>query len=387
MKNTLLALAIIILAGNVNIGIAQNWDQVVKVVAADRAFNDRFGYAVSISGDYAIVGAYFEDHNATGGQFLENAGAAYILKNNSGIWSVVQKIVASDRASDDEFGSAVSISGDYAIVGAPRKAITVGFEVNSYAGAAYVFKNTAGTWTQVNRVVASDREAGDEFGHSVAISENYAIVGAPYENDYVNGLSSQSNKGSAYIYKRGETYWTDEQKIVGSSVGPDDIFGWSVGISEDYAIIGTPREGLIASGGGILTNAGSAYIFRKFTNGTWTEMQRINAVDKGAGDEFGTSVAISGDNVIVGAMYEDHNATGGANLTSAGSAYIFERDVATWTQAEKIVASDRAASDLFGVSVSISGDYAIVGAYNEDNDQAGGNTLNNSGSAYIFKTP
>ena len=384
MKNTLLALAIIILAGKVNIGIAQNWDQVVKAVAADRALNDRFGYAVSISGDYAIVGAYLEDHNATGGQFLDNAGAAYILRNNSGTWTVVQKIVAADRAADDEFGTSVAISGDYAIVGAPRKTATVGFELNSAAGAVYIFKNTDGIWSQLQKIVASDRETFDEFGYSVAISENYVIVGAPYEDEYVNGLSSSSNKGSAYIYKKGETVWMDEQKIVGNSVSDGDNFGWSVGISEDYAIIGSPREG-VSSNGGILIEAGSAYIFRKFSSGTWTQMQRINAVDKGAGDEFGTSVAISGDYVIVGAMYEDHNATGGANLTSAGSAYIFERDVATWAQAEKIVASDRAASDLFGVSVSISGDYAIVGAYNEDHDQAGGNTLNNSGSAYIFK--
>ena len=381
-----LAFAFIVLSGNVASLFAQNWDQVVKAVASDRATNDRFGYSVSISGDYAIVGAYYEDNNATGGQFLENAGAAYILRNNSGTWTVVQKIVAADRAADDEFGTSVAISGDFAIVGAPKKTATVGFELNSAAGAAYIFKNTAGTWSQLQKIVASDRETGDEFGYSVAISENYVIIGAPYEDEYVNGLSPASNKGSAYIYTKGETVWMDGQKIVGNSVGNGDNFGWSVGISDDYAVIGTPRESQIASGGGgILTDAGSTYIFRKFSSGSWTEMQRINASDKGAGDEFGTSVSISGDYVIVGAPLEDHNATGGANLNSAGSAYIFEREVGTWTQMNKIVASDRAASDMFGVSVSISGDYAIIGAYNEDHDQTGGNTLNNSGSAYIFK--
>ena len=380
------ALALFILTGFSNSLFAQNWDEVVKAVATDRAASDLFGYSVAISGDYAIVGANQEDHNATGGQFLDNAGAAYILKNNSGTWTVIQKIVAADRAADDEFGTSVAISGDYAIVGAPRKTATVGFELNSAAGAAYVFKNTDGTWSQLQKIQASDRETGDEFGYSVAISENHVIIGAPYEDEYVNGLSPASNKGSAYIYTKGETVWMDGQKIVGNSVSNGDNFGWSVGISDDYAVIGTPRESQIASGGGgILTDAGSAYIFRKLSSGTWTQMESINASDKGAGDEFGTSVAISGDYVIVGAMFEDHNATGGANLSNAGSAYIFERNGGTWTQMDKIVASDRAASDNFGVSVSISGAYAIVGAYNEDEDPTGGNTLNNSGSAYIFK--
>ena len=354
-------------------------------MATDRAASDWFGYSVSISGDYAIVGANQEDHNATGGQFLDNAGAAYILRNNSGTWTVVQKIVAADRAADDEFGTSVAISGDYAIVGAPRKTATVGFELNSAAGAVYIFKNTDGTWSQLQKLMASDRETFDEFGYSVAISENYVIVGAPYEDEYVNGLPSSSNKGSAYIYKKGATVWMDEQKIVGNSVSNGDNFGWSVGISEDYAIIGSPRETLFASGGATLTEAGSAYIFRKFSSGTWTEMQMINASDKGAGDEFGTSVAISGDYVIVGAVFEDHNATGSASLSDAGSAYIFGRNGGTWSQMNKIVASDRAAGDNFGVSVSISGEYALVGAYNEDEDPAGGNTLSNSGSAYIFR--
>lgn len=387
MKSTkwLVALVLLVLPAISNSLLAQSWDEVVKVVAPDRALVDLFGYSVSISGDYAIVGAKQEDHNATGGQYLENAGAAYILKNESGAWTVVQKIVANDRAADDEFGTSVAIYGDYAIVGAPRKTATVGFELNSNAGAAYIFKNTDGQWSQLQKIQASDRETGDEFGYAVAISENYVIIGAPYEDEYVNGVSSASNKGSAYIYKKTETLWTDEQKIVGGSVGDGDNFGWSVGINEDYAIIGTPRDSQIASGGGILTDAGSAYIFRKFSSGTWTQMQSIGASDEGASDEFGTAVAISGNYVIVGAMFEDHNATGGANLSNAGSAYIFELSDGEWSQMDKLVASDRQEMDNFGVSVSISGDYAIVGAYNEDEDPAGGNTQNNSGSAYIFK--
>lgn len=382
---SIIALAIILLSSNANILMAQNWNEVVKAVASDRGANDLFGYSVSISGDYAIVGAKQEDHNATGGQFLDKAGAAYILKKNSDTWTVVQKIVAADRAANDEFGFSVAISGDYAIVGAPRKTIKVGFDMESYAGAAYIFRNTSGTWKMLRKVVAEEPKFGDEFGYSVAISEDYAIIGAPYDDVPVSGGVPQSNQGSAQIYKRDSATWSFEQTITGGYAGDGDHFGWSVGISGNFAIVGEPLDGTTSPVN--YGKAGAAYIFVRGSLGTWKQTEILNASDKTAGDEFGNSVAISGDYAIVGAMLEDHNATGGSTLNSAGSAYIFKRNPndGSWKQSKKIVASDREASDFFGVSVSISGDYAIVGAYNEDQDKVGGNTLSDAGSAYIFK--
>ncbi len=373
-EKTLRVLALFVLSTIANSLFAQNWDEVVKAVATDRAANDLYGYSVSISGDYAIVGAKQEDHNAAGGQFLENAGAAYILKNNSGTWTVVQKLVASDRATDDEFGSSVAISGDYAIVGAPRKTIKVGFDLESYAGAAYIFKNTFGTWSQLSKLVSKEPNFADEFGYSVAISEDYAIVGAPYDD-----------VPSAQIYKRDSTKWFFEQTITSGVTGNGDRFGWSVGVSGNFVIVGEPFDGSTAPVN--YAKSGSAYIFFRGSSGTWKQSAQLNASDMAAGDEFGNSVAISGDYAIIGAMLEDHNSTGGASLNSAGSAYIFKRNAndGSWKQSKKIVASDREAGDKFGVSVSIFEDYAIVGAYNEDQDKGGGNTLADAGSAYIFK--
>jgi hypothetical protein len=329
---------------------------------------------VSISGDYAIVGAYMEDHDLTGGKFLDKAGAAYILKNNSGTWTLVQKLVATDRAEDDQFGYSVAISGDYAIVGAPRKTVKVGFDLESYAGAAYIFKNTSGTWSQLSKLVSKEPNFADEFGYSVAISEDYAIVGAPYDD-----------VPSAQIYKRDSTKWFFEQTITSGVTGNGDRFGWSVGVSGNFVIVGEPFDGSTAPVN--YAKSGSAYIFFRGSSGTWKQSAQLNASDKAAGDEFGNSVAISGDYAIIGAMLEDQNASGGASLNSAGSAYIFKRNAndGSWKQSKKIVASDREASDMFGVSVSISGDFAIVGAYNEDQDKAGANTLTDAGSAYIFK--
>ena len=283
---------------------AQTWDEALKAVASDRAAGDRFGYSVSISGNYAIVGAYGEDEDTSGGNNANAAGSAYIFeRNGSGNWTQAQKIVASDRAADDLFGYSVSISGDY------------------------------------------------------------AIVGAYQEDQDASGSSFASAAGSAYIFERGGSgNWTQKQKIVASDRAFDDNFGYFVSISGSYAIVGAYGEDQAASGGSTLISAGSAYIFERGGSGNWTQKQKIVASDRAASDYFGYFVSISGDYAIVRARFEDEDASGGNNISNSGSAYIFERDGSgNWTQAQKITASDRAAFDLFGTSVSISGSYAIVG--------------------------
>jgi hypothetical protein len=365
--------------------IAGTWTQVQKIVASDRAAYDLFGSSVAISGDYAIIGADGEDEDATGGNTLNLAGSAYIFKNTAGTWSQVQKIVASDRASNDKFSSSVSISGDYAIVGAVNEdQDATGGNTLSNAGSAYIFRNMAGTWSQVQKIVASDRGAADYFGQSVAVSGDYAIVGANFEDNDVTGGNVLSNAGSAYIFKNTLGTWSQVQKIVASDRDIMDRFGFVVAISGDYAIVGTPFESHDATGGNTFNSAGSAYIFKN-TLGTWSQVQKIVALDRWINDQFGAYVAISGDYAIVGAAAEDENATGGDTLIGAGSAYIYKNNAGSWSQVQKIVASDRAAGDGFGSSVGISGDYAIVGAHYEDHDATGGNSLSNAGSAYVFK--
>jgi hypothetical protein len=381
----LMVLVLFVLGSNTNCVFAQNWNEIIKTVASDRGAFDYFGYSVAISGDYAIVGAPREDHDATGGDSLSDAGSAYIFKNIAGIWTEVQKIVASDRGANDRFGSSVAISGDYAIVGATLEDHDeTGGDSLSDAGSAYIFKNNAGTWSQVQKIVASDRGAGDQFGVSVAISGDYVLVGALYEDEDTTGGNTLNIAGSAYIFKNNAGIWSQVQKIVASDRGAGDQFGFSVAISGDYAIVGAFDENEDTTGGNTLSGAGSAYIFKN-NSGTWTQMQKIVASDRGSGDQFGWSVAISGDYAIVGANLEDHNETGGSTLNNAGSAYIFKNNAGIWSQVQKIVASDRGAGDEFGRSVAISGDYAIVGAWLEDHDATGGNTLNDAGSAYIFK--
>ena len=267
----------------------------------------------------------------------------------------VAKLKASDGALYDEFGNSVSISGDYAIVGAYKDDDNV-----TNSGSAYIFERNGSSWTEVAKLKASDGAGFKLFGKSVSISGNYAIVGS---NDNDNAF----NSGSAYIFERNGDSWTEVAKLKASDGASQDEFGNSVSISGDYVIVGAYYD----DDNGI--DSGSAYIFER-NGSSWTEVAKLKASDGAAGDTFGNSVSISGDYVIVGAYYDDD---GGE---SSGSAYIFERNSSNWAEVSKLNASEGLSGDQFGNSVSISGDYAIVGAYRDDDDSG-----EDSGSAYIFE--
>jgi len=381
----IMAVALFLVGTSTNVLFAQNWDQLIKTTASDRGSGDFFGFSVAISGEYAIVGAYRADEDVTGNNYLSNAGAVYIFKNVAGTWTETQKIVASDRGADDKFGYSVSISGDYAIVGAfEEDEDAVGGNTVDRAGAAYIFRIVGGVWSEIQKIVASDRSAYDEFGYSVAISGDYAIVGAYREDEDAAGGNTLSDPGSVYIYVNNSGTWSEAQKITASDRADYDSFGKSVAIAGDYAIVGNMYDDEDELGGNTILGSGSAYILKN-NAGTWSEVQKIVASDRGAGDVFGSSVAISGDHAIVGAYGDKDDATGGNSLSYAGSAYIFENSTGVWLETQKIVPSEREADDEFGISVAISGDYAIVGAYQEDEDTAGGNTISDAGSAYVFK--
>jgi len=337
-----------------------NASQQAQLQASDAALNDYFGYSVSSSsdGNRIIVGAYLED--VGGGE----SGAAYIFTRSGTTWSEEQKIYATDRAGSDYFGWSVDISADgtYAIVGA-RLEDAGGTD----AGAAYIFSRSGTTWTQEAKIIASNAGASDYFGYAVSIDSdgNTAIVGAPNED------TGGGDAGSAYIFTRSGTTWSQEAKIVASDDQASDKFGEDVSISNDgnTAVVGAPNEDTTAS------NAGSVYVFTR-SGSTWSQEAKIQASDAQGSDFFGKYVRVSGDgdNIISGAYLEDEAADG------AGAAYIFTRSGTTWSQEAKLTASDGASFDYFGVSVGISsdGDTAIVGAAYEDT------VPNDSGAAYVF---
>jgi hypothetical protein len=324
----------------------------VKLTAPDGNENDWFGYSVSISGDVAIVGAVLEDAKGN------NAGAAYIFKRGDSGWVQKQKLTATDGAKDDQFGWSVSISGDVAIVGAWGKD-GGSKDPKTNAGAAYIFERDGSKWVQKEKVVADDGQANDYFGISVSISRDVAIVGAWGEDG--GSKDPKTNAGAAYIFRKGNSGWVQEEKLMASDKEAGDRFGHSVSISGGLAIVGAYLEGTK----GIYT--GAAYIFRKESSSSgWVEEKKLTASDGKKGDRFGYSVSVSGNFAIVGAPIK-------------GVAYIFRKESSDWVKKEKLMASDGSGKDYFGQSVSISANVAIVGApFNDEKESR-------AGAAYLFK--
>ena len=295
-----------------------------------------FGISVSIDGDYALVGAMADNGNA------QNSGATYIFKRDGTTWPQQSKLYATDGASQDEFGFSVSICGDYAIIGAPKDD-----DNGDCSGSAYVFIRSGTSWTQQAKLLPLDGTSEDFFGWSVSIKGDYAIVGAI--NDSENGYLA----GAAYIFKRNGTTWSQQDKLLGNSW---NYFGYSVSIDGDYALIG-----------GMWGN--KAYIFkREGTN--WIEQQELTAST--STNDFGSSVSLDGDQAIIGAPGDSEYGN------QSGAAFIFKRSGSTWIELVKLLPSEGAIQDSFGYSVSIDSDYTIIGVV-EDDDNG-----DNSGSAYVF---
>ena len=373
-------------------GNAQNFQQVYKGIADMQAASDEFGTSVSISGDYAVVGAPNEDEDASGGNFVPNAGAAYIYKRDGGgNWNLHQKIVSPVRTTTDQFGGSVSIDGDYIIVGAVLADSDPGTNTNSNEGAAYVFERntTSGLWEYKSTLVAPVRANADAFGIVVTItSTGYAFVGASSEDEDQNDANFADGAGSAYFFERNgtTTNWDFKQKIVASDRTTFETFGSSLGVSGNFLVIGAKAEDVSAVG----DNFGAAYVYQYNTGtGLWDEFAKLVAptADRSSGDSFGVSVAIHGNWIVAGANFDDEKddtGTDGTPLDNAGAAYIFKFDGTNWVYKKKIVAPNRLGADNFGNNVAISDNNMVITAQAEDEDADENNTINNTGSAYVF---
>jgi len=313
-------------------------EQLLQLIAPDGEFGDNFGSSVGISGTTAIVGAYFDD-NAT--------GSAYVFDVTSGL--MLNKVIASDRAQGDFFGASVGISGTTAIVGA-----YFDDDAGMDSGSAYLFDTTTGE--QLFKLTASDGAAGDRFGNAVAISGTIAIVGA--QSAFHAGVQS----GVAYLF---DTTTGQQLFKLTTPFGINgDLFGFSVAISGNIAIVGSIFDHSVGF------HSGLAFLFDVTTG---EQLFTLAPGDASAQDRFGYSVGISGTRAIVGALFGESD-----SQIDTGSAYVF--DTTTGKQILRLTSSDAASIDEFGVSVAISGEKAIVGAVGDDD--AG----NLSGSAYLFTT-
>ncbi len=287
-------------------------------------------------------------------------------------WGQTQKIVPSDRFQGQFFGYSVAMDGDYAVVGMNNNV------TNDEAG-AYVFKNDGtGNWVEIQKLGNPNYHQFDSPGYSVAISGDYIFVGDRLEDYDTSENNFISAAGAVYVFKNdGNDNWNYIQKIVASDRDTVNQFGWSVSVSGDYAIIGAGIQDYDESGTNYIERAGAAYIFELDGTGTWNEVQKIVAPVRNDFDYFGRSVAISGNYAVVGAFQEDEDVSEGDTISSAGSAYIFERDTnGTWSEIQKIVASDREQGAYFGWSIALDGDHLVVGS-NQDNEFRG--------AVYVFE--
>jgi hypothetical protein len=329
------------------------WTQQTELTPSDGASGDGFGVSIAITGSTAVVGAPYHTVGSNSYQ-----GAAYVFVESGGTWSQEAELIASDGGARDYFGGSVALSGSTAVVGAPGK--TVGS--NSEQGAAYVFVESGGTWSQQAELTASDGAYLDQFGVSVAVDGGTAVVGA-----YNHTVGSNHWQGAAYVFVQNGETWRQQAELTASDGAAEDLFGYSVAVSGSTAVVGAYRHKLVT---------GAAYVFVQ-SGGAWSQQAELTASDGETNESFGWSVAVSASTAVVGAL----NNTVGSN-TGQGTAYVFVERGGTWSQQAELTSADGAANDNFGTSVAVSGSTVVAGAYHH---QVGSNPI--QGAAYVFVPP
>ena len=326
------------------------WTLQQKIGADDGAALDGFGFSVSLSGDTLVVGAPYVSIGDNGGE-----GAAYVFTRSGDTWTEVQKLDPDDGTPNFNFGWSVAVSGSTALISAPVAAVGE----NILQGKVYVFTDDGGSWSQAQTLVADDATEQSTFGESVAIDGTTAVIGASATNGYF---------GAAYVFDGSGGTWTVTAELLPDDGMPLEFFGLSVAVSGTTALVGAYYQNVPPH-----NHQGSAYVFSG-EGGTWTQQQKLTASDGAAGDRFGLSVALDGSTALVGAYL----AKIGDNTTQ-GAAYVFSGSDGTWTQTDKLVASDGASGDEFGNAVALSGDVALVAAFDASpSDQL------NQGAAYFY---
>lgn len=276
------------------------------------------------------------------------------LTNTMVNWTELPKILASDGEAGDYFGYSIAVSDDTALIGSERDD-----DKGVDSGSVYVFNRMNNTWIYQMKLIASDGRPGDLFGSSVSISGDTALIGTDGDDD--NGIES----GSAYVFIRTGAIWVQQAKLLASDGAADDLFGWSVSLYQDTALIGALND----DDNGY--ESGSAYVFTR-VGMNWIQQAKLLATDGTVNDFFGGSVSLSNNTALIGAHGDDDKGA------ESGSAYVFTRAGVNWTQQAKLLASDETAGDYFGWSVSLSDDTALIGADGNDDNGA------ESGSAYVF---
>ena len=408
------------------------WSQQAYVKASNTETGDQFGYSVALAadGNTLAVGATYESSSATGinGNQADNSalasGAVYVFIRSGSTWSQQAYVKASNTETGDMFGYrlALAADGNTLVVGAAYESSSAtginGNQADNSAGgsgAVYVFTRSGTTWNQQAYVKASNTDALDLFGHSVALAAdgNTLAVGAFFEQSGSTGINGNQSDNSAiesgavYVFTRSGTTWGQQAYVKGSNTEFGDHFGYSVALAADgnTLAVGATYESSSATGVGSnqidnsANASGAVYVFTR-SGTTWNQQAYVKASNTDAGDYFGCSVAITadGNTLAVGAYQERSNATGinssqvDNSAHVSGAVYVFTRSGTTWSQQAYVKASNTDAGDYFGFCIDLAaeGNLLAVGAFREGSSATGinGNQSDNSalisGAVYLY---
>jgi hypothetical protein len=313
-----------------------SWTLQSRLDAGDGGGADYFAASVAIRGDTAMVGMPNDDTPAG-----RDTGAAYVFARTGTFWNFQARLNQNAATTGDQFGFAVALSEDAALIGSPEALRPTG----AFEGSAYIFRRNGAAWSQQAKLIASDRAMADGFGASVALNNNTALVGVPSDNGKFG-----ADSGSVHVFVWTGTNWIFQAKLEANAGIASDRFGASVSLDQETALIGSP--GYEGTQG---TDVGAAFVFvRSGTN--WTQQTRLNPIGVAAEDAFGSAVALSGETALVGAPRDDSGVT-----LDVGSAYVFTRNGAVWTQQTKLNPAGGAANELFGNAVALDGNIAAIG--------------------------
>ena len=335
-----------------------SWSQQAELTDPDAAGGDYFGASVALSGDTALVGAWGATVNGQG-----SAGKAYIFTRSGGSWTQQAVLNDPDTTYEDYFGTSVALAGDTALIGAPST--TVGGQ--NYAGVVYIYIGSGGSWTQQAVLHDPDAANGDNFGTSLALSGNTALVGDP------NKTVGEESAGAAYVYTGSGASWTQEAELSASDASGADHFGASVALAGNTALIGAFDKTVAGQ-----NYAGAAYIYGR-SGASWTQQAELSDPDAASGDNFGSSVALAGNTALVGAP---EKTVGG--VLQCGAAYVYSHTGASWPQQAELSDPNAGDGDYFGSSVALYAyrDTALVGAWGKT-----ANGVDGSGAAEVYALP
>lgn len=294
------------------------WIEQQKLVADDGAANHYFGIAVAVEGDTMLVGAYFAG----------SAGAVYVFTRSGATWSQQQKLVADDGIAGSSFGWSLDLEGDTAVIGARGS--------GNLAGAVYLFGYSEMSWSQQQKLTASDAAAGDGFGSAVALDGDTLVVGA----------HQPLAQGAAYVFIRDGSNWQEQQKLTTEDGTNFDNFGSAVAVSGHTAFVGAYRAAVEQN-----NNHGAVYMFTR-DDVTWSFQQKLAAADGAASDRFGYAIALDEGKMLIGA----------SGHMAHGAVYLFTPDDTGWNQQQKLIPGNGSSGESFGTAIALDGETAVIGA-------------------------